>query len=649
MTCFSDTQTHHRRWRRCRFHLLLLAALSACVLATVQPRHIYDALGIYLPYPELSIDGRQLGQMVAQPGGAVQYLFALLSHCFYYVPAGATIIATIAWLIGLAVAVLIDRLGSTRCWFLACLPVLAVLMLYQWCQHPLAELLALAICLWALVIYQMLPLHDHAAYSMAAFLVIAAGTYLLAGAMAVLLGPLAGIWHLCRQDYDRPVDPAKGVSPSRRYRILLAGLCVVSSALIPWGLGTHLFSMPALDAYSLLWPFGSPMDSPITGRSLLLLQGLCLFPVVVCVVIAIGPRVWHFSATSAAAIAPTRPPSLRRRFCETPLQLLALVACVLVLFFGLPPSPFGPRFAMVHFTREQRWDDVLQAARRLPADRYDAYCAHLVNRALYHCGRLGEEMFSFPQHRSGLLLLTGDVPDSPPKFWMLAEAALDLGDINLAEQSAYESFENVGSCPWVLEKLALIYTIKERPQAARVFLNRMKRDLVRGRWAKRLLDALSTSPNSPVLWESAIKRARALRCTQDQVYQTNSEELLLERMLQANPHNKMACEYLMAFYLLNRQLDRFALTIDRLEDPGSNGLPRHYQEALLLYARTTNEQPIRHEQWISPEVRESFTRFGERAALLQRYSRISPREFANDFGDSYFFYYTFGQSGAKTP
>ncbi|RKY09696.1 MAG: hypothetical protein DRP66_01520 [Planctomycetota bacterium] len=58
---------------------------------------------------------------------------------------------------------------------------------------------------------------------------------------------------------------------------------------------------------------------------------------------------------------------------------------------------------------------------------------------------------------------------------------------------------------------------------------------------------------------------------------------MLLDLLEANPNNPMVPEYLMVVYLLAHNLDKLAANLHRLDDVGYDHIPRHWEEAILVY------------------------------------------------------------------
>lgn len=674
------------------------AGFLAYVWFLIRPRLIYDAFGIYLPYPEFSTDGACLREAFSHAAGPLEYVAAFLSQWFSAAPLGALIVTAAAGLICLGTERLIRGMGRTYAWFPSLLPALAVLSVYQTYHHPLAALLALASCLWLAVAYQTTgnsrradgrdrattePASEGnpnlergngprrpwlafracvgissltrrvsvAAWRPVVFLVMCLGLYYLAGTVCLLFGLLVGTWYA-----------------SAQCRVIAGAGAAVASAVVPWLAGTWLFYMTVVEAYCVAWPFGSGSASDMESWPLNVLRGLFLFPLGMLLV---------------AALCRVLPRAVQDRFLGFPWrggrtlrvvsELVVLAAAFAAVHQFLRAPHREKRFEMVHFTHQRQWDQVLNAARQVPPSSHDCFSRHLVNRALYHTGRLGDELFSFSQDPAGLLLLTDEVPHGAPKFWMLSEIGWELGDVNLAEQWTFERLEAVGECPSALETLAMVCLAKGRTdetsyvdeslqdsqrvserlayvsspgrEAARVVLNRMTKNVIQGRRAQTLLGLLDEASPAGDSWLEEIERVRALRCTVDRVYQTDSEEAVLRDLLQANPRNQMAFEYLMAYYLIIRRTDQLVANLHRLDDFGCREIPRHYEEALLIHANETAQPIDLHGRKIRRETSQRFRAFLDRVRPLQNQPQLALSSLAGEFGDSYFYYYAFGVSG----
>jgi len=209
---------------------------------------------------------------------------------------------------------------------------------------------------------------------------------------------------------------------------------------------------------------------------------------------------------------------------------------------------------------------------------------------------------------------------------------------------AHEALEVYGARPRILKRLIYINVLKGRPEAARRFIALLERSLLHNKWARRRNRQLD---NDPLLSnEPAVASRRELMVVRDSVDDVTNLERMLLGLLERNPRNRMAFEYLMAHYLLTRQLDKLAANVRRFDDFDETRLPRHCQEALAVHLTETGSSEIDiGERTISSET---WQRQCEFIQLAQQASEDEdPGAFAalhGDFGDTYFFFYVFGDN-----
>jgi len=264
-----------------------------------------------------------------------------------------------------------------------------------------------------------------------------------------------------------------------------------------------------------------------------------------------------------------------------------------------------------------------------------------LTRALFHAGRLPEDLFTFPQTR-GLDLLPGyDAGLAMARAE--AQTLLELGQVNLAEHMAHESLELAGARPETLRLLAQINILKDLPGAARVFLNRLRLMPFRHAEAERLLQLLAADPGGANQAGLSAIRTRLPRT--DEPDAGLPTEALLQQLLKANPTNRMAFDFLLAHRLLNTQLDELLADLGRLDGFRDPVLPRPCEEALLLYRDRAPAKPVdlRGRQ-IRPATIARYRRFSD---LIRRYPSqpaTARAVLAPEFGDTFWFYALFGET-----
>lgn len=414
--------------------------------------------------------------------------------------------------------------------------------------------------------------------------------------------------------------------------LVFVGLCVVYETVFRrrWVLGAAcLFSAAAPAAVWFLWlrdsgiaeryglwlssaPGWDPRARTVATR---LLTGLPFIAAMLSVGYArfrrdaegAGRRIWDRRLGVAGAWA-----------CRS-LLLLAVAAGVLGRLFDWESNA---RLRVHLFAREGRWREVLREERRMrcpdAATRLDA------QRALYHTGRLTDDLMAYPPSPFGVNYVRS-WPEEQEEASLYAELYLDMGWLNAAEEFAQGALA-LGDHPLLLRLLGRIYTAKGCDDTARVFLDALRRDPSCGHWADER-PAVSP-PAKTLVWKRELYSARPV----DQLDN-------LRNLLDADPTNRMAFEFRMAALLLSRRLDEFATELPEAKEAGCTGRMRVFQEACLVRAgRADAEAPIP----IDPETRERFREFQAAAAAE---SREDCQALMRRFGNTYFFYYRLGGGG----
>ncbi|MBN1391182.1 MAG: hypothetical protein JW947_00085 [Sedimentisphaerales bacterium] len=286
------------------------------------------------------------------------------------------------------------------------------------------------------------------------------------------------------------------------------------------------------------------------------------------------------------------------------------------------------------------WNKVLEIAGPL---QHNKFVNHHINLALYHTGRLGDDMFEYDQVK-GALMLSDESINSRGQWWLF-DTYLNLGHINLAESMLVLAMETFGERPLILKRLALINMVKGSIGAAKIYLKTLGRTLFDAGWAKNYLDKIERDPKLST--DKEIQRLRGMMPEKDRDFESLDDNLFLD-LLDRNKNNRMAFEYLTAYYLLTGQIDKFAAVIGRINDFDYKAIPRSYEEAILLYNFIAGKKIELPGLEISRETMEQFKNFNN--ILLLKYGRnkrLALDELNEKFGDSYFFYYAYGRTGTK--
>jgi hypothetical protein len=238
----------------------------------------------------------------------------------------------------------------------------------------------------------------------------------------------------------------------------------------------------------------------------------------------------------------------------------------------------------------------------------------------------------------------------------ITDLCLRLGRVNEAERFSHEASILGSGDARVLSQIAQVQLIQGRAAAARKTLQALAGETGSARWSRERLAELDTDPQLVSVRNVQLLRRRMLR--NDDVFPVwqnpDKPEADLDRMLldqlEQDPSNRMAFEYLMGNYLLARDLAAARALAPRIqnmtgpayESPGGKRrTPRHYQEAMALYADTGGKPVEAGAFEIEPGTLERMTVF--KRIMAGSPSREAAKAAAwETFRHTYFFYFVFG-------
>jgi len=598
---------------------------------------IYHGAGIITNFPVFYKCWTFFVPFLSYPGGPVEYLSAFLSQLFYYSWAGALVITVQASLMCLCLNYLLKAANSLRS-HLICytLPIL-LLVLYTQYTYYFVTTMACSIALLTACLYLKITLSQANSFSCAiVFLILAVIIYYLAGGALLLFAVVCTIYELISRS---------------RYKISLFYL--LSATVVPYILGVLIFQLSIIDAFSNLLPFSwKILHYEARKRNVTIVYVLYLLPPLMLLVFGLWRKLrerLHFAKKRTG-----RKPEKKHRnkisnlpakifswySCSPKLECVVELLLLLVItgggvFFSRNDN-LRTRFKVDYYAYHKMWPDLLTCARHYPTD---PFIAHAVNRALYHSGRLGYDMFSWPQHPDYLFL-----SDKKYKwmYWQIFDVFLDLGVINMAENALTECLEGLGSRPMILQQLALINMVKGNSDSAKIYLGALSKTLFNADWAKHYLDHLETDPDLST--DKYIQHLRSLCLDKDCLTYSLIKERTLSWLLERNSQNRMAFEYLMAWYMLNKHLGKLVQKIELVRDLGYTDIPVHYEEAALIYVYGTRKPLFLSDYESNPQIRRQIEEFSRILSGYGGDKKAAAKELSKKFRNTYFFYYMYAPS-----
>jgi len=284
---------------------------------------------------------------------------------------------------------------------------------------------------------------------------------------------------------------------------------------------------------------------------------------------------------------------------------------------------------------QERWDDALAAAGRIRAPNWS--CRLNTLRALCHQGRLLDCLFDYPQRRE-IELLPGQ-EGAMSATVAFSAFLMDLGHWNLAEHFAHEGLEQFGDRPDLLRLLIKIHVLKNRPKAAAVYLEYLRKNPIQRAWAESVLARLKADPS--LSDDPEMVRLRGLKINTDYPSTFEPAEVLLKQALDSNPANRMAFDCLMAHLLLNQDADQILKRTSDFSPPGAP-LPRSVEEA-LVDIRLAHKEPLNlGSRSVTQDTVRRVGLFIKQLSASQGQPQAAQQEAVRDFANTYWHYKVFG-------
>ncbi len=619
----------------------------------VEPDLIYHCFGTILPdAPPFATGWLFLRDSLGLPGGPVTYLSAFLSQGFYYAWLGAVIIVLAGFCLSELARRHLAAAGLAHAAIAASLPAISLVLIYSHYKHPLTVCLSVSLGLFLSLVAERLPLRRPAA-RIASYALASVVSASLGGGGTLLVFAIMTVVHAfgraCTTE-RQPPDPMRGGARRTPYELL----ALPAGVVMVWALARYVFLIPARQALLALTPFAHSVTAGMDARLTILISLLYGFvPVMVFLGYAgksvLGRRQGKLDVHPKKARGKDKHAATQRnRPSLTILKKSALSTVpVVLLALGLYLDYDKLRKPYVlsnYYACQKRWDKIIELGRRLPKGKSNVYVGHDTLRALYHTGRLPYDMFHYAFVPEAILL-THEDRQSDLTQWKLSDIFLELGQVNKAEKLASEVLTTKGCLGIALEQLGWVSIIKGHPETARVYLNALKKDLIHRGRAESLLHGLESG--FPADRAAYIDRIRS--CMPDETAGVTGPEPVdetLATLLKHNPRNKMAFEYLMACYLLTGRVDKIAENVERLAELGYQKIPTLYEEAILIHYGSTGRQIDLTKLAISQDTLQRYEAFLRIAGAMQSQDRQAVlNRLIQDFGTSYFFYYTFGRVG----
>ena len=568
-----------------RKQTIISSVLSAIAVLTafaffnfIYPYHIHYQEQMQM----FRFGGDYFRESVAVPGGLGDWLGGFLVQFFYYAPLGALILALLLGLIQLLTWKNMEE-GSFAAYPLSFLPSVAMFLFL--CDENALVTSPIAIIASLTLTFALMKVKRTGLRSIITIFLMPV-MYFLFGSVSILVPAVVAVRTLLSKE-------------ARKTLLAFASAASVMAVVIP---------LTARECS----PY--PLNRLVFGIHYHRYHNA--IPLLVWISVLLVPSAMHI----AAAFRKDR-------------MIFASLALFIIPAAGLAPiftdmdkeRLFGYDF----MTRMGQWNKILSTSSRHTPD--SPIAVECTNLALAKTEHLSSDMFTFFQNGPAGLLpeFTRDHFSPIPT----GTVYYHLGMINTAQTFFFEAQEGIPDfqkSARLTQALVKTNIINGDYEVARKYVRALKQTLFYRKWAmetEKLLDEPGLINNVP---EYAYLRSVRIK-EHDFMFSQEEMDSMLGLLYVENNSNTMAMDYLLAWCLLRKDLDRF-FECHKLLKEGYDA--RHYQEAVVLYWALTHDGPEGMPSFVTRNTASSFARF-----ISSVQSGRDEESMMKEFGNTYWFYY----------
>ncbi len=556
--------------------------------------------------PIFLFDKTYLKEFLLYPGGVVELITQFFFQFFYFNLLGAFFLSALILSIFIFIYKFIKKIGDFKySLILSFLPVIFLLIIQNDYDFPLIITVKYLFALIFFLVYVKIP-ERHKVF----FIPLSCLIYYILGGWIYLFYVVICVLHELLFSKDR----GKYI-----YAVLNSFVYFIYTYIA----ARYLFMITIKEAYLYIVPFEFYMWPFNFNLNLYSYLFFLSFPVL---------QIALFFYFKYSKVKVKKQNKLQARFHHIPAQsILIILIAVLILTFSFDQRE-KKKFQIDYLAEQGRWNELLNISRGM--EEYTVHIIFNVNRALYHTGQLLDNLFYYPQIVGQDVLFLENVPR--PVAIATSDLYFDLGHIKAAQVMAYEGHTKFGYNPRMLKRITMTNIILEEYDIAKKFLDILNKSILHKKWVKHYRNYLFNE--SSIKSDSLIQSKRKLIPKFDFfiAVDKNSDKDLI-KLLKENENNKMAFEYLMAYYLLDCRFEDLLEHLDKFKKLGYRKYPRNIEEALLLIRAVSPSESAKFDYSINAQTIKQFEQFHSIRSKLK--NKVEAKEaLRKGFYNTYYYY-----------
>lgn len=174
---------------------------------------------------------------------------------------------------------------------------------------------------------------------------------------------------------------------------------------------------------------------------------------------------------------------------------------------------------------------------------------------------------------------------------------------------------------------------------AEKYISILKETLHYRKWARQYENLLKHPKRIPSQKEIAEKRK--ILPQKNFFVEINTPQNNIPQLLDSNPENKKAFEYEMAWLLLNKNVEEVVRQIKMMKSLGYSTIPRHIEEAVLVYYNGTGKLPDLGGLALRQETTKAFNDYVAAFRSFRQNPSAGKEKMQKRFGNTYMYYFHF--------
>ncbi len=293
-----------------------------------------------------------------------------------------------------------------------------------------------------------------------------------------------------------------------------------------------------------------------------------------------------------------------RLIMPSSIPVMFLITVILLVIWN--DTKIAKLFRLEKSVYERDWDAVINDQEKYRLKNLVA--EYYYNLALAEKGELCDRMFRCRQDFGpASLIIPWDSKMGANNIDRGVYFFYTAGLINEAHRWAYESMVGRGFRPENLKMLIKTDLINGHYTMAKKYLGILKQTLHYRSWAKKY-ERLLNHPGL-ISADQELGGKMKIKPVKDFQISIRNPQTNLQLLLDSNPYNKTAFEYLMAWYMLEKNITTLGDEAGRMRKLSYPGIPRHIEEALIMYNIGAGMMPDLGRLKISQESVKRFRKY----------------------------------------